>query len=986
MKGDFSDWNLRPLDNLTGVLRQQGRVSLDQDGNAANMIASHLRQMQGRDAIGPNVAAVPAEAKDSFKVTQAVTNGTQVDVTLHAGTTVPAGTIPQAARVWVDGWMLQAPSDLQYERENVQYFAPPIQNPQAKASEIKEGVRDAVVLEVWEEALNAFQDPQNLIEPALGGVDTTERVQLFYDIKLLRLAAPDECGNLVTKLADKFDNKGKLTVTPAPTLAITGECPVELGGGYTGLEHYLFRIEIAEPQGVNARFKWSRFNGGLVGRGTYTAPSTAGGNGTVKITANDQMINHCGLNSFYLEAMALVDKPHGRRWTVGLSADATLASDGTLTLTNVRDTWPNGTIPGEVFFRLWDGQALIADFSTGQSTPNELVSGLGIRLEFEKPDANNSYTPGDFWTFPVRTSGTEDFDPMSEWPQNAPPQGIHYHRVPLGILNWNRTQSISFAAGQIDDCRQTFPPLTNITADDVSFDNTNCQPELAPAETVQDAIELLWSRERTCTIVASPTNKWQQWLEHLKGKSINLCFQVGTYHLNKPVQFTNGHIKITGCGNSTHIISHKDEVAFHFQNMDSVLVRDISVECRSVNLKKKTDPLRGLCGALDCADCRTVTVENVTLKCAAALRRAASCITVFNGYANVESDRNFGHVRVRHCDMRIGHQQVGVLLVNVNRAQVEDNHLIVYKKPTRWTFAVMLQDKKYLGMVGKLLVANPHAIRTITASGATAPASTATSTSPSSAARAASEPIASVTYGGYAVGFTTDHTVAGNTVWQNILDKNPPPTQLDRAEDLMDHVKTLAHRAILNNGVLGNIKALEPWYRDIRQQNVAVASQGIVVGGRVAADVRITNNTIHGILQGIHVGLSHDTTKKSNPRDEPPDIAGNLLVTGNTIKILLPPMWIRQRHGIFVGSFNSLIVEDNFLSVTRMRRRRRLTLNGIYIYGRLGKRMIVRANHFEQFDIDRIPAIFIKALNKSDRSRSLWLDEHNNCQVRKNYP
>ena len=94
--------------------------------------------------------------------------------------------------------------------------------------------------------------------------------------------------------ADNFAGKGKLTVTPDPAIVITGDCPVEAGGGYTGFEHYLYRVEIADPAGGAARFKWSRFNGGLHGRGVFKAGG-APGTGTVTISANDQMINHCGL-------------------------------------------------------------------------------------------------------------------------------------------------------------------------------------------------------------------------------------------------------------------------------------------------------------------------------------------------------------------------------------------------------------------------------------------------------------------------------------------------------------------------------------------------------------------------------------------------------------------------------------------------------------------------------------------------------------------
>ena len=71
MKGDFSEWNLYPQSNEIGVLHQQGRGLTDQDWNYATVISAVQRKIQARDAIGPFIAAVPAEVKDSFKVTQA---------------------------------------------------------------------------------------------------------------------------------------------------------------------------------------------------------------------------------------------------------------------------------------------------------------------------------------------------------------------------------------------------------------------------------------------------------------------------------------------------------------------------------------------------------------------------------------------------------------------------------------------------------------------------------------------------------------------------------------------------------------------------------------------------------------------------------------------------------------------------------------------------------------------------------------------------
>ena len=136
-----------------------------------------------------------------------------------------------------------------------------------------------------------------------------------------------------------------------------GDCPVVIGGGYSGFEHDLYRVEIADVDGGAAMFKYSRFNGGLVGRGTFDAAVKK-----VTIRANRQPILRSGLQSFYLEAFQPVpDRGSPERtaalaeeWRLVYGGRAVLASDSEIDLTE--DLF--GTVPAtgdqSLFFRLWD--------------------------------------------------------------------------------------------------------------------------------------------------------------------------------------------------------------------------------------------------------------------------------------------------------------------------------------------------------------------------------------------------------------------------------------------------------------------------------------------------------------------------------------------------------------------------------------------------------------------------------------------------------
>jgi hypothetical protein len=440
MNGDFSQWRpFDPNENFNGVLHQQGRVLIDPDWNDQARIVDHWQGRAGKDVIGEGIAAVPA-GSNGFKIEAAEvvsiggSDGVELDV--------------RPGHAWADGLLVYLGGDPAATVKRVAiYLGPPIQNPVPTVSSIGAGVRDAVILEVSREAFNGFQWPERLIEPALGGPDTTERVHTKTAFRLLRLAPDEDCHNIHGKLKDDPSLLGKLTVSLQPTTVVPGDCPVVEGGGYTGFEHQLYRIEIAELNAGGPKFKWSQFNGGLVGRGRFVA----GAPPKVEISANLSAIVLSGMTSFYLEALQFdADLGH---WRVTYGAGATLNNQQELELAApVFGALPASADP--IFFRLWSGLLDVSAF-TNPAPPQELRD--GIRLVFDAPGATN-YRPGDFWIFPVRAGEIKNPEVLID---AKPPHGIKYHRVPLAVLSWNAARDIS-TPDEIEDCRDPFWPLTAI--------------------------------------------------------------------------------------------------------------------------------------------------------------------------------------------------------------------------------------------------------------------------------------------------------------------------------------------------------------------------------------------------------------------------------------------------------------------------------------------------------------------------------------------
>jgi predicted flap endonuclease-1-like 5' DNA nuclease len=509
MRGDFSQLRYSPLDNDQGVLYQQGRVTLDADLSAAELIALNWRSQAVRDVIGNRVAAVPAHEPNGFAIEAAAVAGGQVRLQVRPG------------RIWADGLLLYLagdPPDPEAAVERVATYLEPPLNAGTVAT-IGAGARDAVVLEIALEELNGFQDPLRLIEPALGGPDTSERIAARHAFRLLRLGPGQDCSSILGALADGPAGKGRLSVSLEPALVVAGDCPTVEGGGYTGFEHNLYRVEIAAVNAGAARFKWSQFNGGLVGRGVFQA----GAPNRVILTANRAAIVNSGLTGFYLEALQYDAERH--HWAVVYGAQATLNSqlDLELNATPVFGTFSFGADP--VFFRLWNGIEPIAAFTNAVS-PVALMD--GIRLVFDAAAAGASYRPGDYWTFSVRAGEIANDEMLID---QQPPMGPTLRRVPLAEIYWTDAQDTT-QGGLIDDCRKRFRPLTN--------------QKVCCSLLVGDGVRTF-----------GDFNSLEEAATHLPPGGGDLCLLPGVHFANLTLIGRN-NIRITGCRRRTTVLPRVD--------------------------------------------------------------------------------------------------------------------------------------------------------------------------------------------------------------------------------------------------------------------------------------------------------------------------------------------------------------------------------------------------------------------------------------------
>jgi len=167
-----------------------------------------------------------------------------------------------------------------------------------------------------------------------------------------------------------------------------------------------------------------------------------------------------------------------------------------------------------------------------------------------------------------------------------------------------------------------------------------------------------------------------------------------------------------------------------------------------------------------------------------------------------------------------------------------------------------------------------------------------------------------------------------------------------------------------------------------------IGNQGIVLAGISLQNIHVKDNVINGVLQGIHIGASNNKSKNRSIKK-----AVCTLISGNSIVCLLNKMDKKERHGIFVGNCDSLVIRDNIVSVTRINNneKRWPPSNGIRLYGHYGKRIIIKDNHLVGYDFvtnrSKVPnpnqnqfipnyGIFIHHLN-SPKGSWQWIVETN---------
>lgn len=462
MQGDFSRLTFDPGKHYRAVRMQQGRVQLDADWNEQVDIFNYHMETQLKDILGSSGAP---EAMAGFKITM---------VEISDETTQHLLAVPQArqgqqepreqmehlpafsisrGRYYVDGMLCENEQDVLFSS---QPYYPHAHLP----ATLKE--RCLVYLDVWQRHVTAFEDA-SLREIALGGIDTTTRVQTIWQVKVLPIIherSHNMSGKHATyeemialpewkELVRHNHRHGTLAARHVPNSSV--------------LDNQLYRIEIHQIHEGKATFKWSRENGSIVFDVAQILSYEKEEQNTAKCTIT---LSDLGRDLTQLQRGDWVEFVSDETVLCGYTlplyqvmdvADAsqrevTLCGQYTRVLEDMAQSHASQT--AKFLIRRWDHGPASGTYPVKANSWVELERGIQVNFS-----ANDAYTVGDYWLLSTRTLLND-----VEWPteQSGPsqllPAGIRHHYCPLALLHLH-DQHWSV----VKDVRRLFAPLPTVT-------------------------------------------------------------------------------------------------------------------------------------------------------------------------------------------------------------------------------------------------------------------------------------------------------------------------------------------------------------------------------------------------------------------------------------------------------------------------------------------------------------------------------------------
>lgn len=518
------------------VVDQQGRATLEADRNEAQQIASEELREETLDIVG--ATGTPDDGYRVIQPTRPV--GAPFDFVVQGGTMYVGG-----IRAFLNHPIkpIEPPSKFrlnyrtQFDWLDAVGDRTWVENPTAE--------REFVYLYLQEQEISAVEDAE-LLEQALGGPDTTQRLRLIQHIVRVgiegdtceegletAIATWEKAGLTFERDTMRLQSATRLQVSftdekPAPT-----PCDPDSRGGYLEADNQLIRVQIAAYDETTEKYTlvWGFDNASFLYQIKVLNEKTL------------QLLNPLPVDEFH--------KPRSDQWVEVLRSAAQVSSTafaaahtGYVKGINNYDidtrtieldaTTPLTSIEMErleksprTFARIWEEAIEIAD-SPQPVTVKLKQTGLQITLQSV---GNLPFHVGDYWMIAVRPGAPTA--PMQIYPdrylQNVqPPEGPRLWACPLAVLLWQQTIERRRRSLQVVDCRQPFDNLVELS----KRRGTGCCTVLVRPEEVREGQTL------------------QMILDRYKNQgAVTICLMPGVYRLQQPLRLDASHSGLTlqGC-------------------------------------------------------------------------------------------------------------------------------------------------------------------------------------------------------------------------------------------------------------------------------------------------------------------------------------------------------------------------------------------------------------------------------------------------------
>lgn len=890
-----SAFDVRVSKHWSSVQAQQGRLLSDDDWNEADAIDKEdLRRTRAQ------VIGAAGSPDDGFRVAAPRVAANRIDFDLLPGTMYVGGhrvTLEETEAFSLQrDWLQQLPAD----------------RPDPGAAERI----DAVYLEVWQQPVTAVEDAE-LTEVALGGPDTSVRLRTMRRVRVLPNVGTESCAAAWAAVQAKVgplsaDNEqaggATLRVGFLPGAGPGADlCSPSARDGYLGAENQAIRVEIGS--GGN-KLLWSYDNASPLYRVRVT---TEAGAQVIRFLQPPKDEAHWPLSQQTVELLPWsAVLPNGQKvaeTTGGFLAKVAASYDPdaqTITTTpavpaTFGTTWQarsdaaaiSSVQDGYFYLRVWNRGADTASaneipFTVG--TPVELA-GTGLTVTVSGAPAR----PGDFWIIAARPESPARVVPW-RLESGMPAEGPRRFYAPLGVVHWRPG-----GGHTVVDCRDTFVPLTG---------------------------------DRGCCITVTPAVNWQHTLDSVAAAGdVCVCFGPGDYETTRTIEFRNRHVRIHGDGDASRINGRQLETVFSFVGCTSVDISGLSVRADSTLPKQGGRPNIG--GAITTRDCDRVSITAVSARCAPGPVTSAAAISLHTTFSGPRASTS--SARVNGCALVVGGNQIGLQVVNYGRTTISDNTVQVDAAENGAVRPDWLQDRRFLRRFRRSLL---YGYGLVDDRGGQQP-----------------KPGASeIVVGGVRVWIVTDTTL--RDPWQTVANWRKLPSRRRDHLAMGDHLYDMAESLLRGAGAVG-VHTSPPFATFIKKILTGttstgvrtVGARGIVVGGTVAHEVRVTGNTVRDVVQGIHVGVSAQRKRNPGPQAPVSDTAGRVVIDTNVVHVALVPESAVERHGIFVGNSTSLHIDGNMLTCEKVTTAARLRVEGIRVYGFYGPSAHVARNHLTGFDV-----------------------------------